>query len=138
MAILVDGEEVDVALNTSITAIVHPGHLDITTTDRFEISPEVTVAFARGIDPGEWDKTRQAPEFLRIWGTLWKDVPPPVNIAKCSMALAHTVGLITLMIICKVEGKKIFLKMPETYLHPQQCYHLMTTILTIYPELKEN
>lgn len=76
--------------------------------------------------------------FLHFFNTLFKQ--RPVTLPETIKALnedydegvVHACGLITLLVESRFNGvPKVFLKLPETHLHPAICQMLMTVIMDI-------
>jgi hypothetical protein len=128
--VIADGQEVDIG-EGPMQVVVHPGEMEIEAPGRVLIDPETTVQTAHDLEQDQWELIRENSNFRKFWKALWQDVPPPVILWKGNLATRHVAGLILLMVHAKADGKPIFLKLPETYLHPQQVYRLMTMIYAI-------
>lgn len=129
--VLVDGEPVEVDLARPLSVMIHDGELNIEVPGHISVDPEATLHLANTLE--RWDEVRNQPNFLLIWRSLWDDVPPPQDLKKASLALRHSVGLILLLVGCKVDKLSPHIKYPETYLHPKQCARIMTMVYTIFP-----
>lgn len=133
--LMVDEEPVEIPLQ-NLTAIVHQGDMVIECPSMEKLGPEETVAFSRTIPQNDWEELRVVPAFATAWNVLWPNTEPPKVLAKASLAALHSVGMIVQLYAARVQGLSVHLQYPETYLHPQQCYHLMSLVYHINPHLK--
>lgn len=117
--ILVDGQPVEIK-SQPLTVLCHPGEMEIEAPDHVLVDPETTVKAANELEPDQWALIREHERFLGWWKTLWYEVPPPENLAKANLAIRHSVGMCLLLLEAGVGQKPIFLKLPETYMHPKQ------------------
>lgn len=129
--VIADGQEVELNESPGINAIVAPGEMDIEVPGYLEIDPELTVKTANELEQDQWELIIKNANFLGFWDALWCGKPPPPILRKGNLATRHIAGLILLMVKAKAEGQKVFLKLPETYLHPAECRMLMTFIYKI-------
>ena len=125
--VLVDDEPVEVDVPKGISAMVAPGDANIEVPGYYLIGPEQTVATASGLSQADWDSLRGADMFKKWFNTLWRK-DPPETLAKSNLAVKHSVGLIMMLWMARCEGLKSHVHLPETYLHPQQTYYLMSMI----------
>lgn len=130
--ILVDGEPVEIKTQP-LTVLVHQGEMNIEAPDRVLIGAEQTVACANELEPDQWALIRVEPNFIRFWNALWEPIPPPEDLRKSNLAMRHTVGMILLLVECLSEGKRPFLQLPETYMHPKQQARIINMLMAISP-----
>ncbi len=128
--LIADGQPMEVHM-PSLSVIVHPGEMEIEVPGHVLIDPETTVTTSNELEQDQWELIRVNENFLKVWKAIWKDVPPPEVLRKGNLAIRHTTGLILLMFKARGDGKPVFIKLPETYLHPKQQASLMTAIYII-------
>lgn len=101
--------------------LVHQGGLEVHATDEdiFTITAEDTVKAAAIIPAAEWAQVRVMPKFVEYFKMVF-EFDPPVNLAASTIDVRHVVGMMLLLGKALAEGKRPFIKLPETYLHPKQ------------------
>ena len=119
--VLLDGEPHDIPLE-KLTLMFHEGGVDVQVDDPsvMEITPEQTVACARGLTDDDWQVLRLNPLFKACYGAIWTERPLPGGLSNAAQSVLHTVGLIVLIRRALIEGRHPFIRWPETYLHPRQ------------------
>jgi hypothetical protein len=134
--LIVDGKEMEVE-DKRLTLVMHDGTANIRPVDDavVTIDPEFTAWIAqRMIDHGEWDGLRDQPKFRRLWKLVWGNTVPPQRLEDGNEAMRHTAGLIVGIVGAIKANKRIFLKMPETFLHPRQQLGLADLVLELTKE----
>lgn len=101
------------------TMLVHQGGLEVDAVDDdiATITAEDTVREAAKIPQNEWDMLRAMPQFIELFKLVFP-FDPPVVLAKSTIDVRHVVGMLALIAHAIGEGKRPFIKLPETYLHP--------------------
>lgn len=117
--ISVDGQELSVEAK-ELTVLVHPDtiQVDVIELDFQEITPIQTVQTMEQMALMTWAELREAPLFLELWKLVYPDLAVPEIITKAPIAQKHIAGMIYLIIEAMIAGKKPFVRLPETYLHP--------------------
>lgn len=136
MKLIVNNEEFDVA-DKRLTLVMHDGTQNVRAVDDdvATIDPTFTAWIAkRLIEHDEWPPLRDAPKFRALWALVWGDTPPPEKLENGNDAMRHTAGLIVGTIGAIRANKRIFLKMPETFLHPRQQLGLADLCLELTKE----
>jgi predicted ATPase len=123
VGLLVDNLKVEVD-GKPITMLFHNGTAKVVPTDAdvVEIDPERTVRCAKGMaHSADWQWLRTAPMFVEMWQMIWgKDSSPPIDLDAAPLGMQHTAGMLVLLVGVIKKGKRPFLRLPETYLHPAQ------------------
>lgn len=111
-------------------ALVHPGEVNVEVVgeDFTTIGPEETLVVARNLEPEQWALIRENDTFKKAWALVWNDVVPPKHLCIGNLATRHIAGMILMMFQAVSEKRKIFLKLPETYLHPRQAMRLVSMV----------
>lgn len=103
----------------------------------FEINCMNTVACIDLLKQEEWRHISTGGMFKPLFDIVFQDSPVklPENIEdlkEMDEAIRHIAGMIILMFEhAFIKGEKIFLRLPETYLHPAQTRHLVDLITQI-------
>lgn len=102
-----------------LTIICHNGDMELTVKedDVVEINAEATVARAAKISSEEWATIRTMDRFKELVGSI---IAIPEDLHASPLATRHVVGMVCLIAETVNAGKRPFLKLPETYLHPRQ------------------
>jgi hypothetical protein len=106
-----------------LTVLLHDGTIKIEIVDPrvLEINPVSTLRLATLLAKyPSWPEIRQDPTFLRLWGLVWGDTPPPADLANANPGMQHTVGLLVGITVAIAEDRIPFIRYPEAYLHPRQ------------------
>lgn len=130
--ILVDGKPTELNVKP-ITLLCHPTGIKIDIPDRFEINAFNTIESMKKMNQVSWDLLRDG-EFFK---TLFNDVFPKdmkrfpggikiklpkkiEDLNKCDLGVIHVCGMINPIMKAIYEKKEIFLKNPESHLHPRE------------------
>lgn len=103
-----------------ITLICHKGDMQIEPLDDDVrvINPLQTVAIAEAIPDHHWEHIRTFPMFVHLFKLVFKDADLPEDLKSSGMGCKHVVGMICAIMECRLEGKRPYLQMPESFLHP--------------------
>lgn len=109
-----------------LTLICHAGNMNIRKDDAVVISPEETVLFCKELTRGNFNALTGNPLFVKCWSLVFSKYPdgehyigiPVYENRDQLLPAAHMIGLLGLIFECVALQRKIFLKFPETYLHP--------------------
>lgn len=121
-----------------VKCLVHENGIKVEAPDAFTITPTSTVECMREMSQEAWEHISTGPLFQHFFNELFRDRPVklPATIKALNEdyddGVIHACGLIILLVESRFESKtKVFLKLPETHLHPAVVCHLMTVILGI-------
>lgn len=108
-----------------LTVLCHQDDVEITNDleDTVEITPEDTLARAAQLTEADWVWLQAQPDFMRRLRCVFKEDRFPEFKGSFKMqghGLKHTVGLILLLLIAAGDGKRPFVRFPESFLHPSQ------------------
>lgn len=131
------GERVPMTLATPLTVILHQGDIDIREIlptdggpDIVEIGPDHTLQVVATMGPKSYKIVTQHPWLRKSWESVVgaggkHEVSLPETIEEMrasSLASRHVFGMLFLIGEALFSGKRPFVKLPESYLHPaQQC-----------------
>lgn len=114
--------------DADIQMVFHKGnvHVNCNEDDRFIIEPYGdggTMALARRLTPEHWQWLRQQPRFMELLRCVFPahDYPDAAFSPSLTMhgsGMQHVVGMIVLILAAQREGKRVFLRYPESCLHP--------------------
>lgn len=117
---------------------VHQSGIKIEVPEALLIDAKATTKCMEGMSQKAWVHISTGPLFQHFFDELFKDhaVTLPENIATLiadyDEGVIHACGLIVMLCEAMFERKrKVFLKNPETHLHPAVVARLMTVILDI-------
>lgn len=114
--------EVKGAPLTVIVAGPNVDSVDVLDADVMLIDPELTVKTMREWHPDIWAKIAKTPRFIRLWRKVYPESDPPVSLENAGLDTLHVAGMIMLVTLAMILGKRSHIRFPETYLHPaQQC-----------------
>lgn len=114
-----------------LTVLVHQGGMEVSLLDDdiATITAEDTVAMATNTPQAEWDEVRKLDRFLALYNKVFDGAAPPVVLKSAPLDVRHIVGMIFLIAKALSEGKRPFIKLPETYLHPKQQAQLASMLV---------
>lgn len=135
--IIVNGKESEIPIR-ELNLFVHKDVMDIKVPDRFEINPENTLEEIRNLSQKAWTHISTGDIFQYLFRFVFplpdasnhsapkEEIIIPAqleDLQKSEMGVRHIAGLIILAITKGgIEGKELFFKLPESYLHPAyQC-----------------
>ena len=109
-----------------INLICHKGDINVVNdTERVELDPQRTVAAADSLGAADVRMLVQFPRFQKLYQLvmganthLLIDSDTPMN--EQPLGVRHVIGLILLGEHAISEGRQLFLRQPESYLHPSQ------------------
>jgi hypothetical protein len=130
----IDADVVDLADDKPLTLMFHDGSLNIRPYDGdvAMIDPAFTLWTAdQVVKNGEWEQARDNPSFVRLWRLVWGDIDPPMKLELSNEGMRHTAGLILGCIGALLNHRRVFIKLPETYLHPKQQGGLADMLLAL-------
>jgi hypothetical protein len=121
--VIVDGTPTPVDIK-SLTMLFHKGDVDIKAPDRLEIGPEQTLHRCLELDHNEIAKCARDPIFVHLYRLILGEkavVPDTIaDLSRGSLGQRHVFGMLVMIQDATREGKKIFLRQPEAFLHPSQ------------------
>ncbi len=134
--ILANGEEVAIP-DRPFQVIVHPDDINVQVPTFVEISAEDTLACVKALNDTQWAHMSTGQLFRACWYKFFEhteslalNVPPTVAaLHTSSTGMRHIAGLIILACEAMFDGKHVFLKNPETFLHPKTERSLVGGIL---------
>lgn len=130
VTVLADGQPVEIEAKP-FTVLFHPGEIQLEIPTHHEINGETTLARCDMLTTDEWEFLSTNERFLGLVAIVWKgtDVKVPATVdellTKRNRAYRHVVGMIIELAECIADGRKIFLREPETHLHPKQQMQLV-------------
>lgn len=105
-----------------INLLCHDGSVNVSVPDAVEINPAATVALVERAGQSGWTGLWLSARFMELWRLVWADVEMPERLDKATIGMRHVAGMIVMLVGAQSAGKRAFLRLPETYLHPkQQC-----------------
>jgi len=125
--------EIDTTGN-NITCVLHQQGLKVDVPEFVEINPQDTIACMVVMTQGEWEWISTGEIFCHLWNLAFdpsdrRDPPKSIETMNMlDMGLRHMAGIIVLSVETMLAGKSIFLRNPETYLHPKTERHIMTML----------
>lgn len=124
--------------NKPMMVCVHQQGIKIEVPDAVTICPKATAKCMEEMSQKAWEHITTGPLFKHFWDELFKDHPVtlPEKVATLledyDEGVIHACGLIILFCEAMFENKpKVFLKTPESGLHPGVVYRLMSVLLDI-------
>lgn len=122
-----------------LTVICHPDNIEVINdlADVMTITPEDTLAMTAKFTDRSWELAKQDEDFkmrLRMIFPELDIVADPRHIRDYPVAYRHIVGLIICMNKAINTGKRPFVQLPETYLHPRSQANL-GTLFAAYTKL---
>lgn len=131
--VLANGQPMEVP-DEAICLIPGPG-IKVEAPNHFEINGTNTLECAKNLNGLKALWVLRSSTFLHLFEIIFDKncgVTAPLNweeLQAASHDVQHIIGMIVLFFEARVErGEKIFLREPETHLHPQQCVSLMTLV----------
>lgn len=112
------------------TVICHNNDLKIDVPDFFEINAHNTIGCIDTMSQAGWDNVRTGGVFKPLFDMVFQDTPLVLpekieDLREMNDGVKHVSGMIVLMFEhAYIKGEKIFLRLPETHLHPKQVRHL--------------
>lgn len=124
--ILANGEEVAIP-DQPFQVIVHQEEINVQVPAFVEISAEDTLACIKALNGKQWQHMSTGQLFRLCWYKFFEHTeslalktPTTVEaLHASSTGMRHIAGLIILACEALFEGKNIFLKNPETFVHPK-------------------
>jgi hypothetical protein len=134
----IDGEEVPLPEVRELNIICHKETMNIKVPDHFEINPENTLEEIKNLNQNAWTHISTGEIFQHLFRLVYP-LPDPSNhsapkseiaiperiedLQAMELGIRHVCGLIILAITRGgIEGRELFFKLPESYLHPAyQC-----------------
>src|SRR6187551_1561507 len=119
-----------------LTCLVMPQEINVEVPGVREINSETTIQCMKEMSQEAWEHISTGELFQHLFFTLFgKDAYLPKTIAelnKESRGVVHGSGLIIELVEVRfAKLKKVFVREPETFMHPQQCSNLMMVIKLI-------
>ena len=110
----------------AFTLLVHPDDINVEVPAFVEISAEDTLACVKDLNEIQWQHISTGELFRLCWYKIFfanerlrTSVPDSVPaLHKSATGPRHIAGLIILACEAVFEGKNVFLRNPETFLHP--------------------
>jgi hypothetical protein len=122
-----------------LTVLVHQQGIRVDVPCFVEVGPRETIACMNNMTQKQWEWISQGPLFKTLFDLVFDpendrnfggcDIPATIEeLNQGDMGLAHTSGLIVLSCEAFFAGKSVFLRNPETYLHPAAERTIMTML----------
>ena len=134
---IVDGEpvkqehELD-STKSGFTVIVHQQGIKVDVPEFVEIDARDTIRCMDEMSQPAWEHISTGPLFRMLWSEAFDPedrTEPPHKIEVLNMGdmgLRHVAGLIVLGLETYMAGQNIFVRNPETYLHPKTQRYIMS------------
>jgi len=120
--LLVNDEEIEVEVKP-LTIICHQGDMDVKIPNRVEIGSPATLMKAEMLTQEELDVVTRVGEkfFDMVFSSVKVSMPYTIDELRNSMTgVKHVVGMLAMIFNALLTGKQMFIKEPETHLHPKQ------------------
>jgi hypothetical protein len=130
-----------------LNLLFHKDVFDVRAPECFEINPENTLEEIRNISQEAWTHISTGEIFQHLFRLVYPlpdaknhsapnvEVPIPEQLAdlrKMDMGVRHVAGLIILALTKGgIEGKQLFFKLPESYLHPAYAANLADVFIVL-------
>lgn len=117
-----------------LTLVCHKGDINVVNDkpDVLEIAPWDTLAAADAMLEGEQAYWFKVPWFCElVEGVIGEPPDPRIDIKQQGSGMRHIVGMLLLIWKAKQENKQIFLRLPETYLHPHSQAQLVDLFIKL-------
>lgn len=119
-----------------LTVLVAQQEFNVTVPDVLEINSDTTITCMKNMSQKAWEHISTGEIFQTFFRQLFGDdayLPTTIEeLNKQNKGIIHGTGLIIQLVESVFEGKtQVFLREPETFLHPQQQQKLMTVITNI-------
>src|ERR1043165_1483839 len=112
-----------------LTVILHQQGLRVDVPTFVEVGPRETIACMMEMKQKEWEWISEGQLFQTLFKTIFDEkqdrhfsgcvIPKTIEeLNQGDMGVAHICGLIVLSCEAFFAGKSVFLRNPETYLHP--------------------
>ncbi len=131
--IIADKQEVPIP--DGFACIVRPQGMAIKIPSHTEINARTTVDYMMALDQRKWTHISTGPLFREFFNDVFGDIPGvkiPESVEDfpdVDLGVLHVSGLIITAFEAMCErGEKIFIRDPETHLHPAASRCLMTMI----------
>jgi hypothetical protein len=114
-----------------LTVLCHNQPMRIEVPTHFEINGRNTIDLVRELRQDQWDHIRTGGVFKPLFDIVFQDAPVklPVKVSELEemdYAVQHVAGMVIMLFEhAVIKGEKIFLRLPETHLHPAQTRHLV-------------
>lgn len=133
--VIVNREKVEVPDHV-VALIPGPGVRIEGAEGHFKITPQSTLKYVQELQADKWAHIGGGQLFQhwfkQVFGGLELLPATLEDLQSAAMDVQHITGLIILLFEALHERKeRVFLELPETYLHPKQVYHLMSLIQSI-------
>lgn len=120
------------------TVLLHNTPMKVEVPEALLVDVKATTKCMEEMSQRAWEHISTGPLFLHFFNKLFADSPVklPATIKELledyDAGVIHACGLIVLLVEAVLEGKtKVFVKNPETHLHPKEQRHLATVIQEI-------
>lgn len=126
-----------------LTVVLHENSIKVEAPEALKIDPEATIKCMREMSQRAWVHISTGPLFQDLFQTLYPpddeqhgNVTLPAEIKTLlddyDDGILHACGLIIMLVESRLEGRdKVFIKNPETHLHPAQQRLLVSLIKKI-------
>jgi predicted ATPase len=116
--ITLDG--VDTEIETApLTLLFHQGDVQIEARNRCQVDPETTLEACKEMSEYDWHKIRESKQFKDMFKKVFFDMEPPEFIHSEGLGVRHVVGMIVLIKLAQHHNVPVFIRYPESYLHPR-------------------
>ena len=142
ITVTINGEPHEVEAKP-LTLLFHNGPESVEVSDSVTVDPIATVRYADNLSNSEYAALASDPTFRRLFALVWGDVLPPATrrlLRASNLGIRHTVGMICIIASARfhVPHRRIFLRLPESYLHPKQQVGLADLLIVLTKPLKRN
>lgn len=118
--------------------VIHEQSIKVEYPDALTIDPKATAKCMEEMSQKAWEHISTGPLFPHFFGLLFRDMPVALPkeiktlLEDYDDGVIHSCGLIIMLCEAMFEARpKVFIKVPETNLHPAASSMLMTTINAI-------
>ena len=128
----VNGEKSEHQIDGNFTVLVHKQGIKVDVPEFVEINPRNTLRCMEDMTQSQWLWLSGGELFQALFRLAFQDqeeitVPPTIQeLNDGDMGIAHVAGMITLGCEALFANKNIFVRNPETYLHPKTERCIMT------------
>lgn len=142
--IVVNGEDMIIDAAPRLTALVHQQGIRVDVPDFLEVNGRNTIDCMEKMSQQAWTHISTGELFQHLFRLVFdeEEVPIPETIEalnKGDYGVIHIAGMIVLCCEAMFEGKyKIFLRTPESHLHPKSERRIMQMIRKIGELLAPN
>jgi hypothetical protein len=119
---------------TNFCVIVHQQGLKVEVPEFVEVDPQDTIRCMSEMTQKQWEWISKGELFRHLWQEAFDpadrtDPPKSIEVLNMGdMGLRHMAGIIVLGCEACMQGKSVFFRNPETYLHPKTERYIATML----------